>query len=58
MAQRVATKFRVGDAVRFVGTDTVLTITQYNPKTVEYQVRRDEDAPTLEWVSGIYLEHT
>jgi hypothetical protein len=57
MTQSMAVaKFGVDDAVRFVGTDALLAIRQYNPETLEYQVQQGEDAATLEWVPGIYLE--
>jgi hypothetical protein len=51
----VDTKFGVGDTVRFIGTDTLLTVREYDSKTLEYQVQRDNDE-TLECVSEIYLE--
>jgi hypothetical protein len=50
-----AGKFVVDDRVRLIGTDTILTVRQYNAETFEYQVQRSDDA-TLEWVLGIYLE--
>jgi hypothetical protein len=50
-------KFRVDDNVRFVGTDTILAIKLYDAETDEYQVQRGDDVASLEWVSGIYLEH-
>jgi hypothetical protein len=51
-----ATKFGVGDTVRFVGTDQHLAVREYNPQTLEYQIRRGDDPASSEWVSGIYLE--
>ena len=51
-----AAKFAVNDRVRFVGTDTIQTVMQYNRKTFEYQLKSgsDEDVPV--WILGIYLE--
>jgi hypothetical protein len=46
-------KFRVGDIVRLIGTETLLTVTQYDEATEEYQVQQGEDS---QWVLGIYLE--
>jgi hypothetical protein len=57
MAQRMAPpQFGVDDTVRFIGTDTVLTIRQCNPATLEYRVQRGDDAAGIEWVPEIYLE--
>ena len=47
-----ATKFGVDDTVRFIGTDTALTISQFNRETFEYQVQRGDDAASLEWGTG------
>jgi hypothetical protein len=58
MTQGMASpKFGVDETVRFIGTDTALTIRQYNSETIEYQVQWGDDAESIEWVSGIYLEH-
>jgi hypothetical protein len=51
-----AAKFRVGDIVRFIGTDQHLTVKQYRTAPRQYQVQRDNDETTLEWVPEIYLE--
>ena len=51
-----ATKFGVDDTVRFIGTDTALTIRQFNREKLEYQVQRGDDAASLEWATEIYLE--
>jgi hypothetical protein len=51
------TEFRVDDDVRFIGTDTVLTIRKYNAETGAYQVQRGDDEASLEWVSSLYLEY-
>jgi hypothetical protein len=53
--EMAAGKFVVDDRVRLIGTDTILTVRQYNAETFEYQVQRSDDA-TPEWVLGIYLE--
>jgi hypothetical protein len=49
-------KFRAGDSVRFIGTDRVLTVTQYNPETLEYRVQRGDDYFGSQWVSEIHIE--
>ena len=49
-------KFRVGDIVRFIGTDTRLRVKRYRKEPSEYQVHRDHDEASLEWVLEIYLE--
>jgi len=51
-----AAKFRVGDIVRFIGTDQHLTVKQHRTPPRQYQVQRDNDETTLEWVPEIYLE--
>jgi hypothetical protein len=50
-----AAKFGVGDTVRFIGTDTLLTVKQYREATQEYRLQLD-DLASSEWVSQIYLE--
>jgi hypothetical protein len=49
-------KFRAGDSVRFIGTDRTLTVTQYNPETLEYRVQRGDDYFGSQWVSEIHIE--
>jgi hypothetical protein len=49
-------KFRAGDSVRFIGTDQALTVTQYNPETLEYRVQRGEDYFGGQWASESYIE--
>jgi hypothetical protein len=49
-------KFGVGDVVRFIGTDRALTVTQYNPETLEYRVQRGDDHFGGQWISEIYIE--
>ena len=39
----VATAFRINDLVRFIGTDTVLTVTEHNEGTRLYRVQRGND---------------
>ena len=51
-------KFGVGDSVRFIGTDSSLTVRQYNPQTLEYRVQRRDDRASSQWASEIYLELT
>jgi hypothetical protein len=53
---RQPAKFRMGDAVRLIGTDTLLTVRQYDEATHEYQVQRGDDDASSQWVLGIYLE--
>jgi hypothetical protein len=48
--------FCVGDTVRFVGTETPFTVKQYDKATHEYQVQRDNDDASIQWVLDIYLE--
>jgi hypothetical protein len=52
---RPPAKFKVGDAVRFIGTDTPYVVREYNPKTLEYRVTSDERASSR-WTLEIYLE--
>ncbi len=51
-----ADKFGRNDTVRLIGTDAHLTVKQYNERTYEYQVQRGNDAASMVWVLGIYLE--
>jgi hypothetical protein len=51
-----ATKFGVGDIVRFIGTDQHLAVKQCRTEPRLYQVQRDNDETNLEWVSEIYFE--
>jgi hypothetical protein len=49
-------KFRMGDHVRFIGTDTVQTLRHYNENTREYEIQLGDDATGAVWVPAIYLE--
>jgi hypothetical protein len=49
-------KFGMGDHVRFIGTDTIRTVWQYNEDTLEYQVQLGDDAVDTVWVTARYLE--
>jgi hypothetical protein len=49
-------KFTVGDTVRFIGTDQHLIVNQCRSKSDQFQVQREKDEATREWVPGIYLE--
>ena len=49
-------KFGVDETVRFIGTDTIQTVRQYNAETLEYQVQRGNEEASVVWVLGIYLE--
>jgi len=49
-------KFGAGYVVRFIGTDRALTVTQYNPETLEYRVQCGDDHFGGQWVSEIYIE--
>jgi hypothetical protein len=51
-----AAKFGVNDRVRFIGTDTIQTVMQYNSKTLEYQLKSGSDETVPVWILGIYLE--
>jgi hypothetical protein len=51
-----AAKFRVGENVRLIGTDTVQTITQFNAETLEYLIHPGNEEASRAWVLGIYLE--
>lgn len=53
---RPLAKFGVGDSVRFIGTDTLFTIMQYNAETLEYQVQHGPDLARSQWVLEEYLE--
>ena len=60
MTEKIAAaKFGVDDTVRFVGTDTIFTVKQhhYESESHEYQIQRDDDVASMEWVSECYLEH-
>jgi hypothetical protein len=54
MTETTAARFAVDDNVRFIGTDTIHTVRQYNTETLEYQVQRSDD--NVVWVTGIHLE--
>ena len=49
-------KFRVDDIVRFSGTDALLIIRKRRKPTHEYLVQRVQDAASIGWIFGIYLE--
>jgi hypothetical protein len=51
-----AVKFGMGDTVRFVGTETPLTVKQYHKTTREYRLQCGDDFASSQWVLGIYLE--
>lgn len=53
---RSMAKFRVGDAVRFIGTETLQTVKQYHKATQEYNVQRGDDGASSQRALGIYLE--
>jgi hypothetical protein len=46
-------KFRVGDSIRFIGTDRALTVTQYDLASLQYLVQRDDDLASKQWVLEI-----
>jgi hypothetical protein len=46
----------VNDRVRFIATDTIHTVRQYNAETLEYQIQSGNDAAGFIWVPEIYLE--
>jgi hypothetical protein len=49
-------KFETDDTVRFIGTDTLFTVTKCHKKTLEYQIQRGENKADLQRVAEIYLE--
>jgi hypothetical protein len=49
-------KFGMDDNVRFIGTDTIQTVCQYNEDTLEYRVQQGDDAASAVCVPGMYLE--
>jgi hypothetical protein len=49
-------KFGIGDHVRFIGTDTVQTVRQFNEDTSEFLVQNGDDPASAVWVRGKYLE--
>jgi hypothetical protein len=49
-------KFGVGDAVRFVGTDTPCVVREYNADTLEYRVQCGDEFANSQWASEIYFE--
>jgi hypothetical protein len=53
---RLHANFGAGDIVRFIGTDTHLTVRRYDKATREYQVQRGDDDGSLQRVLGVYLE--
>jgi hypothetical protein len=53
----MSAKFRVGDAVRFIGTCTLYIVREYNPATSEYRVQDGDDIASSQWASEIYFEH-
>jgi hypothetical protein len=48
--------FETDDAVRFVGTDTVFTVTKCHKSNNEYEIQRDDRGADLQRVGEIYLE--
>jgi hypothetical protein len=53
MTETTAAKFAVDDNVRFIGTDRIHTVRQYNAETLEYRVQCGNDAASLIWVPKI-----
>ena len=56
MTETTAPKFAVDDKVRFIGTDRIHTVRQYNAEILEYQIQCSNEAASLIWVPKIYLE--
>ena len=48
--------FETDDAVRFVGTDTVFTVTKCHKRNHEYEIQRGDRAADRQRVGEIYLE--
>jgi hypothetical protein len=51
-----AAKFGVGDTVRFIGTDKLLTVARYRKATDEYRLQPRDYLASSQWVLEIYLE--
>jgi hypothetical protein len=49
-------KFGLGDAVRFIGTSTTYTVTEYNAESLEYRVQCGDESASSQWASEIYFE--
>jgi hypothetical protein len=56
MTGTTAAMFAVDDNVRFIGTDRIHTVRQYNAETLEYQIQSGNVAASSIWVPKIYLE--
>jgi hypothetical protein len=52
----IETKFETDDTVRFIGTDTLFTVTKCHKKTREYQIQHGEKRADRQRVAEIYLE--
>jgi hypothetical protein len=45
--EMAAAKFTMDYRVRFIGTDTIQAVRQYNAETLEYQIQCGNDAASL-----------
>jgi hypothetical protein len=49
-------KFKTDDTVRFIGTDTLFTVTKCHKRMHEYQIQRGDKTADRQWVAETYLE--
>jgi hypothetical protein len=49
-------KFETDDTVRFIGTDTLFTVTKCHKRTHEYQIQCNDRVADRQRVAEIYLE--
>ena len=49
-------KFETDDAVRFIATETLFTVTKCRKRMHDYQIQRGDKTTDRQWVPGIYLE--
>jgi hypothetical protein len=52
----IETKFETDDTVRFIGTDSLFTVTKCRKRMREYQIQRGDRTAHRQWVAEIYLE--
>ena len=50
-------KFETDDTVRFIGTNTLFTVTKCRKRTHEYQIQRGDKTTDRQWVADV-LEST
>jgi hypothetical protein len=52
----IEAKFETDDTVRFIGTDTLFTVTKCHKRMHEYQIQRGDKTTDRQGVAEIYLE--